>query len=32
MTRINVPMPTDGKMYQWDEAAGAWTEIIEEQV
>jgi hypothetical protein len=22
-----VPMPTDGKMYQWDEAAGAWTEI-----
>ena len=27
-----VPMPTDGKMYQWDEAAGAWTEIIEEQV
>ena len=22
-----VPMPTDGKMYQWDEAAGGWTEI-----
>ncbi len=19
-----VPMPTDGKMYNWDEAAGAW--------
>ena len=27
MTRTNVPTPTDGKMYQWDEAAGAWTEI-----
>jgi hypothetical protein len=22
-----VPMPTDGKMYSWDEAAQAWTEI-----
>lgn len=27
MTRTNVPMPTDGKMYQWDEASGSWTEI-----
>jgi hypothetical protein len=22
-----VPMPTDGKMYSWDEAAQAWTEV-----
>ena len=22
-----VPMPTDGKMYSWDEAAQAWVEI-----
>ena len=22
-----VPMPTDGKMYQWDEATTSWTEI-----
>lgn len=21
-----MPMPTDGKMYQWDEAAGAWVQ------
>lgn len=23
------PMPTDGKMYQWDEATTAWKEITE---
>lgn len=23
-----VPMPTDGKPYQWDEAAGNWAEIV----
>jgi len=22
------PMPTDGKMYQWDEATKAWTELV----
>ena len=22
-----IPMPTDGKMYSWDEAAGEWDEI-----
>lgn len=22
------PMPTDGKMYQWDEATKAWTEVV----
>lgn len=24
------PMPNDGKMYQWDEAAGAWVETVQE--
>jgi hypothetical protein len=23
-----IPMPTDGKPYQWDEAAGNWAEIV----
>lgn len=22
------PMPTDGKLYTWDEAAKAWTEVV----
>lgn len=22
------PMPTDGKMYQWDEATTSWTELV----
>jgi len=22
------PMPTDGKLYQWDEATKAWTEVV----
>jgi hypothetical protein len=22
------PMPTDGKIYQWDEATKAWTELV----
>ena len=22
------PMPTDGKMYQWDEATTSWTEVV----
>ena len=25
--RAPVPMPEDGKMYSWDEAAQAWTEV-----
>jgi len=27
-----VPMPEDGKPYQWDEEAGAWVEIVEPSV
>jgi hypothetical protein len=23
-----IPMPTDGKPYQWDEAAGNWAEVV----
>jgi hypothetical protein len=25
-----VPMPTDGKMYSWDEAAQSWVEVPKE--
>lgn len=26
------PRPDDGKLYDWDEEAGAWVEVIEEEV